>query len=65
MDTNLEENEIHSRTIVQNFIDISSDMYHQEYAWDEMNSTMKEVYAPRLMQANENISYRYEQDRVQ
>ena len=53
-----EERMDRSLSIVQDFIEITSDLYHQQYAWDEMNSTTKEVYSPKLMQSNEDMSYR-------
>ena len=48
-----------SLSIAQDFIEISSDMYYQLYAWDEMNITAKAIYSTELIQTNEIISYRY------
>ena len=58
-DKDMEENVNLSSSIVQDFIDISSDLYYQQYAWDEMNFEKKEIYSPELIQLNEIIAYRY------
>jgi len=48
-----------SLSIAQDFIEISSDMYYQLYAWDEMNIPAKAIYSTELIQTNEIISYRH------
>ena len=55
----MEENVNLSSSIVQDFINISSDLYYQQFAWDEMNSKTKEIYSPELIKFNEIIAYRY------
>ena len=40
-DIDIAEKGNRSLSIVQDFIDITSDLYHQQYAWSEMNPTTK------------------------
>ena len=47
-----------SLSITQDFIQITSELYHQTLAWKEMNSHDQGIYSTDLLNANELIAFR-------
>ena len=49
----------YSTKILRDYIEISSTLYHQLFAWDEMEAELKTNMAFDLMQTNEIIGFRH------
>ena len=47
-----------SLSITRDFIQITSDLYHQLYAWDEMDLSEKVANSSSLLSTNEIIAFR-------
>ena len=49
----------YSTRILRDYIEISSTLYHQLFAWDEMDADLTTRMAFDLMQTNEIIGFRF------
>ena len=47
-----------SLSIIRDFVQITSDLYHQEFAWDEMGDKERKSNATQLFFNNEIIAFR-------
>jgi Zn-dependent oligopeptidase len=47
-----------SLSITKDFVQIMSDLYHQDHAWDEMWQMAQERYSTKLISANEMVAFR-------
>ena len=47
-----------SLSIVQDFVQITSDLYHQKFAWEEMAAEERKSNATQLFFNNEIIAFR-------
>ena len=52
------EIELHSVSIVHNFVQILSDLYYQTFAWDEMSEEFKSNISTSILTSHEIIGYR-------
>jgi hypothetical protein len=57
-DQNSDANVNLSLSITKDFIQIMSELYHQDHAWDEMWLMDQEEYSTKLISANEMIAFR-------
>ena len=47
-----------SLSIIQDFVQITSDLYHQQFAWEEMGAKERKSNATQLFFNNEIIAFR-------
>ena len=47
-----------SLSIIQDFVQITSDLYHQKFAWEEMGAEERKSNATQLFFNNEIIAFR-------
>ena len=48
-----------SLSITSDFVNITSDLYHQQHAWDEMHTCNRSHYSTLLITTNEAIAFRH------
>ena len=55
---NIQDRISFSMSILTDQLEISSNLYQQRYAWEEMSSTNSTAHATQLIRTNEHLAFR-------